>query len=57
MLLVLYDVLMLCFVCREGIDWADIEWVDNVECLDLVEKVSTKNIIILIFIEVILTHA
>lgn len=24
---------------REGIDWADIEWVDNVECLDLVEKV------------------
>ena len=24
---------------REGIDWADIEWVDNAECLDLVEKV------------------
>ena len=28
----------LCFF-REGIDWADIEWVDNVECLDLIEKV------------------
>ena len=26
-------------VFREGIDWADIEWVDNVECLDLIEKV------------------
>ena len=25
--------------CREGIDWADIEWVDNAECLDLIEKV------------------
>ena len=28
----------LCFH-REGIDWADIEWVDNAECLDLVERV------------------
>ena len=26
-------------VCREGIEWSDIDWVDNAECLDLVEKV------------------
>jgi len=25
---------------REGIDWADIDWVDNAECLDLIEKVG-----------------
>ena len=25
---------------REGIDWADIDWVDNAECLDLVERVQ-----------------
>ncbi len=25
---------------REGINWADIEWVDNAECLDLIERVS-----------------
>lgn len=32
--------LLLCLlVCREGIDWADIEWVDNAECLDLIERV------------------
>ena len=27
---------------REGIDWADIDWVDNAECLDLIEKVSAE---------------
>ena len=30
-----------CFVLREGLEWADIDWVDNGECLDLIEKVST----------------
>ena len=29
------------FVFREGLEWADIDWVDNGECLDLIEKVST----------------
>lgn len=24
--------------CREGIDWCEVEWMDNSECLDLVEK-------------------
>ena len=24
---------------REGISWAEIEWVDNGECIDLIEKV------------------
>lgn len=28
------------FVHREGINWADIEWVDNSQCLDLIERVS-----------------
>ena len=23
---------------REGIEWVEIDWVDNTECLDLVEK-------------------
>ena len=23
---------------REGIDWCEVEWADNSECLDLVEK-------------------
>ena len=27
-------------VHREGISWADIEWVDNSQCLDLIERVS-----------------
>ena len=27
--------------CREGLEWADIDWVDNGECLDLIEKVNT----------------
>ena len=26
---------------REGLEWADIDWVDNGECLDLIEKVSS----------------
>ena len=25
---------------REGLEWEDIDWVDNGECLDLIEKVS-----------------
>lgn len=29
---------------REGIDWADIDWVDNAECLDLIEKVRRKRV-------------
>jgi hypothetical protein len=33
---------LVCICYREGIDWADIEWVDNVECLDLVEKVGVS---------------
>ena len=31
-------------VHREGINWADIEWVDNSECLDLIERVSPCNL-------------
>ena len=33
------------FVFREGLEWADIDWVDNGECLDLIEKVSTAVLI------------
>ena len=25
---------------REGLEWTDIDWVDNGECLDLIEKVK-----------------
>ena len=28
---------------REGLEWADIDWVDNGECLDLIEKVSMNH--------------
>ena len=31
----------LCFaVFREGLEWTDIDWMDNGECLDLIEKVA-----------------
>lgn len=33
------------FVFREGLEWADIDWVDNGECLDLIEKVSSTLLI------------
>lgn len=33
------------FVFREGLEWADIDWVDNGECLDLIEKVSCTLLI------------
>ena len=33
------------FVFREGLEWTDIDWVDNGECLDLIEKVSTTVLI------------
>lgn len=26
--------------CREGLVWVDINWMDNGECLDLIEKVG-----------------
>lgn len=26
-------------LCREGLIWVDINWMDNGECLDLIEKV------------------
>lgn len=26
-------------LCREGLVWVDINWMDNGECLDLIEKV------------------
>lgn len=26
---------------REGIHWEAIDWMDNAECLDLIEKVNT----------------
>lgn len=29
------------FVFREGLEWVDIDWVDNGECLDFIEKVSS----------------
>ena len=31
------------FYRREGLEWADIDWVDNGECLDLIEKVNTQE--------------
>lgn len=34
-----YFTVLVC-VCREGLEWADIDWNDNGECLDLVEKVK-----------------
>ena len=29
---------------REGLQWTDIDWNDNGECLDLVERVSVLNV-------------
>ena len=37
-----------CCCFREGIEWADIDWVDNGECLDLIEKVSERFITIIV---------
>ena len=30
-------------VCREGLVWVDINWMDNGECLDLIEKVCDHD--------------
>lgn len=30
-----------CLLRREGLVWVDINWMDNGECLDLIEKVRT----------------
>ena len=49
MLVKYHENFLLCFfvieyyLSREGIDWTDIEWVDNAECLDLIEKVGYKD--------------
>lgn len=29
--------------CREGLVWVDINWMDNGECLDLIEKVKESR--------------
>lgn len=44
------------FVFREGLEWADIDWVDNGECLDLIEKVSRTVLIKGVFQIVSLRH-
>lgn len=33
-----------CLLRREGLVWADINWMDNGECLDLIEKVRRSNL-------------
>lgn len=33
-----------CLLCREGLVWVDINWMDNGECLDLIEKVRTSQL-------------
>lgn len=30
-------------LCREGIQWEAIDWMDNAECLDLIEKVTDSQ--------------
>lgn len=30
-------------LCREGLVWVDINWMDNGECLDLIEKVCCDD--------------
>lgn len=34
----------LLILLREGISWVDIDWVDNGECIDLVEKVNQRSV-------------
>lgn len=42
--LLLYVFLKVCpSVCREGLAWVDINWMDNGECLDLIEKVRYEE--------------
>ena len=31
---------------REGLEWVDIDWNDNGECLDLVERVSLIDVVV-----------
>lgn len=31
-------------LCREGLVWVDINWMDNGECLDLIEKVCHEEL-------------
>lgn len=48
-LLVVYIYIYTWFVCvslcphREGIQWEAIDWMDNAECLDLIEKVTDSQ--------------
>lgn len=32
-----------CLLRREGLVWVDINWMDNGECLDLIEKVRARS--------------
>lgn len=43
--LFLYIYMMCVCVCRhrEGIQWEAIDWMDNAECLDLIEKVTQSD--------------
>lgn len=38
---------MMCLLRREGLIWVDIDWMDNGECLDLIEKVRRSNTCVL----------
>lgn len=44
--LYLYIHMVCVCVCpyREGIQWEAIDWMDNAECLDLIEKVTPKKV-------------
>lgn len=33
-----------CLLRREGLVWVDINWMDNGECLDLIEKVRRSDL-------------
>lgn len=35
-----FDLVFFCLLDREGISWEAIDWMDNAECLDLIEKVG-----------------